>query len=545
MRFCGNCGARLAEAPATPATTGMLPVPGFNPERLGVMMGPDLLERFRQAGLEAAGQRRNVTVLFVDLTGYTSLSEQLDSEDVFDFLQHYLRRLANAVYKYEGTVDKFTGDGLMALFGAPIAYENHAELAVRSALDMQAEVGHLSQEIGRRLKIEPRAHIGLHTGSVVVGSLGSNMMMNYTAIGDTVNLARRLEEATGPGKILVSEAVYRLTKPLFDYEAVPPLNLKGIAQPVAGYLVVGPRAAPASVRGVEGLHAPLVGRDAELDRLTQAALALTQKGEGQVMLVTGNAGLGKSRLTSEFKRFLRQAGVRVVEGRSLTYRRSAAYWVFSDALHNYLSLSPDSPEAPVREQLSRRAHAALGLKAPDTLPYLEHLLGLQPADAPSAERIQYLEPGQLRQQVFLAVRDLLLAEAQRQPLALILEDLHWADEVSLDLALFLLDSIRQAPVLLYIISRPIEGGTQGKIVEHASKRLADRFTAIHLRSLSPDQSERLLSQLLAVPDLPEHLRDQILQRAAGVPFYLEEILRMLIDAGVLRREGNRWRLTSR
>jgi len=185
MRFCGNCGTRL------PVTSGLLGTaaaasPAISPEKMGAMMGADLLERFRQAGLEAAGQRRNVTVLFVDITGYTALSQRLDPEEVYDIIQQYSRLLASDVYKYEGMVDKFTGDGLMALFGAPIAYENNAERAIRAALDMQTEVVQMAQPVRERVDVELRVRIGLNAGIVIVGSVGSNMLMNYTAIGDTV-----------------------------------------------------------------------------------------------------------------------------------------------------------------------------------------------------------------------------------------------------------------------------------------------------------------------------------------------------------------------
>ncbi len=544
MRFCGNCGARLA------ASSGLLRAaalpddsPVVSPEHLGVLMGANLLERFRQAGLEAAGQRRNVTVLFADITGYTALSQRLDPEEVYEIIQQYSHLLASDVYKYEGMVDKFTGDGLMALFGAPIAHENNAERAVRAALDMQADVGQMAQQVRERVGVELRVRVGLNAGTVVVGSVGSNMLMNYTAIGDTVNLSSRLEQAAMSGTVLVSESVYRLTKALVDFQPTPPLTLKGLEHPVIGYQVIGLKAKPGSVRGLEGLRAPMIGRDVELDQLRRAYAALTERREGQFVFLMGEAGLGKSRLTAEFKALTGPQAVRILEGQSLTYRRSVSYWMFLDALRGYLGVPPDTPELQVRERLNRSLADLLGPGATEVLPYLERLLSLTPSDPAAAERLQHLDPGQLRQQTFLAMRDVLLAEARRQPVIVILDDLHWADETSLDLLLFLLDSIREAPLLLYAISRPFQEGTLAKILERAQQRLPDRLTTISLRSLSPDQSQQLLLQLLTIPDLPENLRAQILQRAAGIPFYLEEVLRMLIDAQVLQRDDGQWRLT--
>jgi adenylate cyclase len=280
MRFCGNCGLRLL------ATGFLRTIEPFTEQesagQLGELVGADLLDRFRQAGLEAAGQRRQVTVLFVDLSGYTNLSEQLnDSEQLYELVQRCTKMFANDVYKYDGIVDKFTGDGLMALFGAPIAHENNAELAIRAALDMQSDLEKLSTELKEQLGSEIKAHIGLHSGSVVVGGVGSNMMMNYTAIGDVVNVASRIENAASSGVILVSDVVYRQVRTLFNFESVEPLKFKGISQPVIAHRVVGTKSKPGSVRGIEGLYAPMVGRDGELERLHQAAKAMNREKIGR------------------------------------------------------------------------------------------------------------------------------------------------------------------------------------------------------------------------------------------------------------------------
>jgi len=543
MKFCGNCGARLALPEASPTAPVAAPTKQFSPAQMGSMMGANLMERFRQAGLEVAGQRRNVTILFADLSGSTALAEKLDSEDVFNLIQQLTHSLAQNVYKYDGMVDKFTGDGLMALFGAPLMHENNAELALRSALDMQADLARLSEEMQAQLQgVTIRMHLGLHSGSVIVGGVGSDLMMNYTAIGDTVNLARRLEEAAPAGSIFVSEAVQRQTKALFEFETLPPLTLKGVSQAVTAFRAVGEKVQPGSVRGLEGLRAPLIGRETELTRLTQALTQLVETGQGQVVLLTGNAGFGKSRLTSEFKALTQRTRARILEGFSLTYRRSVSYWIFLEALRGYLGITPGQSEAQIHERLHTQVKAVLGAEAHHSLPYLENLLSLPPSETAYAERLRYLDAGQLRRQTFLAVRDLLVAEARRQPLILILDDLHWADEASLDLLLFLVDSVPRAPLLLYTISRPLQGGTLSKFAEHAEKLLGEYYTALPLQNLSLDQSEQLLVGLLTIPDFPEKLREQILQRAAGIPFYLEEILRMLIDGGVIHRVSDRWQL---
>ncbi len=504
------------------------------------MMGADLMERFRQAGLEAAGQRRHVTILFADLTNYTILTQQLGTEATYEVIQEYIALLAASVYKYQGTVDKFTGDGLMALFGAPIAQEEHAELAVRAALDMQAAVAQLSRKTQQRFKLELGLHVGLNVGSVIVGGVGSNLLMNYTAIGDTVNLAARLMSATAVG-VTVSEAVYRQTEVLFNYEPTPPLTLKGYDQPVLAYLCRGIKTRPGSVRGLKGLRAPMIGRETELNQLQRAALATTNQHALQFTLLTAEAGFGKSRLITEFKDSLTPAAFVVLEGRSLTYRRTMSYWIFLDLLRGYLGITPTMDEAEIQQLLKEKVQQVLGAHAEEALPYLEHLLSAKTAEAAS-DRVRYLDAAQLRQQTFLAMRDLLMAEAHARPLLIILDDLHWADDISLDLLRYLLEALQPTPTQIIAISRPFQGGTLSQIVTWAERQLAGRFSTIQLQQLTTPQSEQLLYRLLTIANLPDALRDQILQRAAGVPLYLEEILRMLMDNHILERQADQWQM---
>jgi class 3 adenylate cyclase/tetratricopeptide (TPR) repeat protein len=575
MRFCGNCGSRLQEGESTrlrdaafqpidPAQLGPEARSAgavedslrdgrtlATPEQLGVLTGADLLERFRRAGLEARGQRRSVTVLFVDLSGFTQLSQELSDEDLYELVQKFIRVLVNDVYKYEGMVDKLTGDGLMALFGAPIAHENNAERALRAALDMQADVAELSKELSAPLRLPEgalRIHVGLNAGSVIVGGLGGDGIMNYTAIGDSVNLARRLEEAAEPGCVVVSESVYRQTQRLFDFENMPPMRLKNITRPVRAYLAIGPKDRPGSVRGLEGLRAPMIGREQEFRLAYEMVERLVEARQGGLALVVGEGGMGKSRLAREVKARLESTRLHILEGQSLTYRKSIAYWIFQDVIRGCLGVPASAPAGEVRESLQRCVVEALGDAGVEKIPYLESLLGLEPSDPAAAARIRYLTASQLRQQIFLAVRDVLMAESRSRPVLLILEDLHWADDASLDLVRFLIDSTRNAALLIFAISRPFEGGSIQAIHEHATQRLAERYLYLRLKALPPERSAQLLQALLSIQDIPEELRAQIIQRSAGLPFYLEEILRMLIENNVISRQERgdgqlQWQLT--
>lgn len=513
MRFCGNCGARLA------AGDEVSPIPS------------------------TMGQRRNVTVLFADLCDYTEIAQRVDDEILYRLIQDLMKMLAADVVYYEGAVDKLTGDGIMALFGAPIAHENNAERAIRSALKMQADVQQLSQQLGDTIGGELRLHIGLNSGSVIVGSVNPGAALDYTAIGDTVNLANRLLSLAGPETIVVSEAIYRQTKALFDYEMMPVQVVKGFLQPIRPYRVSGIKSRPGSVRGIEGLKAPMIGRQRELSQLINLSKQVSAQRRGGVAIVIGQAGIGKSRLTSEFKSHLNQQKIRWVEGRSLTYRKSAAYWIFQDLMRSNLNMTMnDSPEA-ILAALSQRCKELLGERQMDTQPYLEYLL-FSESETSLSPSFSYLDPSQLRQRIFLAVRDFLIAEAGENPLALIFEDLHWADKPSIELLTFLLDSLRQTPLLIYAITRPYEGGEMDQLATQAMEKLPHFCVMIRLSALEPEQSSQLFHALLSIPDIPEHLIQQIIERAAGVPFYLEEILRKLIEEKIVENVNGHWVLTS-
>ena len=536
MHFCGNCGAPLVdESDLLPAAATQNPA-----EALGILVGSDLKQRFHRAGLESAGQRRTVTVLFADLCDYTGLSNQLDDESLYELIQTYINMLAEKVYQHEGMVDKITGDGLMALFGAPIALENPAERAVRAAIEMQNGLETLNQELEKRLGEKLQMHWGLNRGSVIVGGIGSDLLIDYTAIGDSVNLARRLQEAASPDTILVSESVYQTTQAIIDYQSVPGLELKGYQDKITGYKVKGVKEKPELVRGIQGLHAPLVGREVELHQLIASLKVMLETGRGQFVTLVGEAGIGKSRLTQEFKSRLDGNRVFFLEGQSLTYRKSVSYWIFLEVLRNYLGVHPGAQPAELQSELFTRVSSLLGDESSRVLPLFEKLLNLEPSDPVGAQRLNYLGAEQLRNQSFIAIRNLLLAIADQGPLVLILEDLHWADETSLDLLSFLLEAIDERSIMVLAITRPVSTGKLAKVLDDAQQQLGENSKSIHLASLSEEHSQQLLRSLLGMPDIPDQIRFQVTNRASGVPFYIEETLRMLIDKQILFEEAGTW-----
>jgi len=537
MRFCGNCGARLA---ATSALNPNMIAEGFaDPADLGVMMGADLVERLQKAGVEARGQRRNVSVLFADISGYTALSGRIDSEDLFEIVQKFIQVLSRNVYKYEGIIDKLTGDGIMALFGAPISHENNAERAVRAAIDMQIEIAQMSRQLEETLQESLKLRVGIHSGSVIVGGIGTNLMMDYTAIGDTVNLARRIEEASPSGAVLISEAVYRHVRAFFNCQQVSVLNAKGITQPVIAYRVVGPNTRPSKLRGIDNLRAPMVGRNSELLMIKQVAQNMLKSKRSYTTIISGEAGIGKSRLKEEFTASLDQSAFYILEGSSLVYRH-VAYWVFREILFSYLKIPSNTPVLPARQKLSHVMYRLMGDEAKENLPFLEHLMGLPYSDSSIAEKINGLTAEQLREQIYLAMQDFFFLEAKKRPIILVLDDFHWADQASIDLLRYLLESLHESPIHFLIISRIVEENNFGAVTTWAEKNLAECFRWIELEALKKDEIAKLLYLLISIPKFPSRLSDKILERSSGNPLFLEETLRMLIDEQIIQHQDNQW-----
>ena len=322
------------------------------------------------------------------------------------------------------------------------------------------------------------------------------------------------------------------------------MNLKGYSETKQGYRLKGVKSQPGLVRGLQGLQSPMIGRDSELNTLLSSLEDLDQSGGGQFAVLCGDAGFGKSRLTAEFKSKIDHHKIKVFEGQSLTYRKSVSYWIFLELIRDFLGVTPVTPIDELENRLISTVTQNHSSDAEDMLPFLKHMFLMQLSSQKDAYRLDSLDSEQLRQQTFIAVRNLFLVEASKQPIVLILEDLHWADELSLDLLAYLLDSINNSPVMILAITRPLWDSNFEEIINIGRQRLKDRYNFIQLQTLSSTQSERLLTGLLGKHNIPQEFQIQILNKAAGIPFYVEEILRMLIDDGILRQENEHWVLDS-
>ena len=474
-------------------------------------------------------ERKLVTILFVDISGFTALAEKLDAEDVRDLINACFEHLVPAVQKYDGTVDKFIGDEIMALFGAPVAHENDPERALRAALEMMDAIDVFNRERGTELGL----HVGINTGPVVAGKVGTEKRREYSVMGDAVNLAARLEDASPTGEIYVGPATFRQTSRLFDFEKLPSFNLKGKDQPVEIYRLIGLKSAPQLPRGLEGLRSPMVGRQRELEEI-QSAFRELRRGSGGIFAVKGEAGLGKSRFVAEALQTL-GSDAQWRQGRALSHTMGMSYWMARDVLMHLLGVTARMPQEKVENELRRSVEKSLPEKARDVFPYLARLLEI-PLPADLEERVKYLNSEALQGRMLQAFRELVRARARETPLVLFWEDLHWCDPSSLNVLETLLPVTKEAPLLLLLAYR-LENDQVQQLEEKVSAAYGEKFRSIDLVPLSRDQSIFLIRSLLNI-NAPK-MMEIILDRGEGNPFFLEELLRSLLDAAVLVIEGGK------
>lgn len=479
------------------------------------------------------GERRPVTVLFADLSGFTAFADAHDPEEVCRILNHCFDCLVQIVHRYGGVVDKFIGDEVMALFGAPQAHEDDPQRALRAGLEMQA----LMQQDAVLRAADWGLHIGVNTGLVIAADIGAPAQQSYTVIGGVVNLAARLKEAAGRGQVLVGPDTFRLSAALFNFAPLPPLSLKGKSEPVNAWRLLGLRSRPGTGRGLAGgvRSGSLVGRTAELAALRTVSTAVLNGGRGQAILVLGEPGLGKSRLVQEWQQqVLREDGsflrLRWIEGNGISYGQGQPYSLLTSFLRSLLGVGE---EASAEELHATLVRAGQGLPAVH-VPYLLHLLGLE-LTAAQRQTLAELEPQALQAQYVTALRQLLLSMAQRTPLLLVLEDVHWADPSSAALLSKLLSLVQEAPILWCLVGRPDGEAPGWQLVEAARQLSGGGCLEVRLQALSEVESRQLVKNLFASA-LPEPLLVRLLQRTEGNPFFMEEVLRMWMEDGLLMQQ---------
>jgi class 3 adenylate cyclase/tetratricopeptide (TPR) repeat protein len=478
-----------------------------------------LAEKILTARPTLAGERKQVTVLFADLKDSTELIRGLDPEAAQQLLDPALHCMMDAVHRFEGTVNQVLGDGIMALFGAPIGHEDHALRACYAALAMQAAMRATTEEVRRTRGLELRMRVGLNSGEVVVRAIGNDLHMDYSAVGETTVLAARMEQTAIPGTIRLPAATLRLVEGLVQVSALGPVPVKGLAEPVEVFELVGASAVrrrlqAAAARGLT----PLVGRQPELETVQQA-LARAQTGHGQVVALVGDAGVGKSRLVYELIHSHRTQGWQVLESASVSYGKATPYFPVIDLLKRYCHVDDGDDTRTVRAKVTGQV-LTLDETLQETIPALLTLLDAVPDDSP----FRHLEPPQRRQRTLEALKRVLLRESQVQPLLLVFEDLHWIDTETQALLDRLVESLPTASLLLLVNYRPeYQHGWGSKTY----------YTQLRLDPLQPASAEEFLHALLGDDPSLAPLKQLLIARTEGNPFFLEESVRTLIEIGIL------------
>src|SRR5438128_33402 len=508
-----------APAPTPPPATAPAPL-AYTP--------PSLVEKILTTRRALEGERKQVTVLFADLKGSTGLIRDLDPEAAQTLLDPALQRMMDAVHRFEGTVNQGLGDGIMALFGAPIAHEDHALRACYASIAMQTALRGYADEVRRAHGMPLQIRVGLNAGDVVVRAIGNDLHMDYSAVGQTTHLAARMEQLATPGRSRLTATTFRLAEGLVHVNALGRFPVKGLTEPVEVFELVGAstirrRLQASAARGLTRF----VGRQQELAALQQA-LEQAGTGHGQVVAVVGEAGVGKSRLVYEFVHAHHTSGWLVLESASVSYGKATPYFPVIDVLKRYCHVEEHDDTRTIRAKVTGQV-LTLDPTLQDTVPALLALLEALPEDSPFLQ----LDPPQRRQRILDALKQVLLRESQVQPLLLVLEDLHWIDTETQALLDRLVESIPTARLLLLVNYRPeYQHGWGSKTY----------YRQLRLDPLPPASADAFLQALLGNDPGLGPLTPLLIARTEGNPFFLEESVHTLVETGVLRGEPGAYRL---
>ena len=476
------------------------------------------------------GERKQVTVMFCDLEGFTQLSEKLGPEDAYAIMDQIYEILIHKVHDYEGTVNEMTGDGIMALFGAPIALEDAPQRAIRSAYAVHREMTRFSDKMKQEKQglSTLKMRIGIHTGPVVVGTLGNDLRVEFKAVGDTVNLASRIENIAEPGATYVTEETFKLTEGFFRFEALGEKRIKGKEGTIKTYRVVAPslRRTRFDVSAERGLT-PFVGRERELELLLDG-FERTKASRGQAFSIMADAGVGKSRLLYEFRKAIGNEDVTFLEGKCLSYSRGVAYHPVIDILKSNFDINENDNDLGIREKVLKGLNL-LGVDEDSTLPYLLELLSVKES---GMEKIP-ISPEAKKDRIMGALRHIVLKGSELRPLIMSFEDLHWIDKSSEDALKDFLDNISGAKVFLLFTYRPEFVHTWGGKSYHSQ---------ITLNRLSNRESLLMVSHQLGTKDIDRDLEDLILEKTEGIPFFIEEFIKSLKELRIIERKNSKYHL---
>ncbi len=499
FRFCGSCGQLLGET----GVSGVIPKTG--------------------------GERRHVTVLFTDLTGYTTMCERCDPEDVQEVMSRIFGEIAQVVAKYGGLIEKFVGDAAMVLFGVPKAHEDDPVRAIKAAMEIHGMVEALTPQL-RVMGCRPLSmHTGICTGLVVTGGVDAGKGATGVT-GDSVNMACRLSGMGKAGEILVGPYTYCMAEGYFDFEELESTTVEGKTEPVRIYRVLSRKGQPSKIHRLSGLRSELIGRNAEMAQLSEAVEKL-REGKGSIIGICGDAGTGKSRLVEEFKATLDLKEIQWREGHAYSYSQNIPYFPITDILKRAFKIGEGDPPRKVREKMERRVERFVGRRE-DLIPYIGSLLSL------SFPEIERTSPDSWKHRLHKAVQEFLFAVVKRAPTVICFEDIHWADPSSIELLRALLSDGKYPALFLFLYRPPFAffpGPQLGALV--------GSYREIHLQDLSSSEALAMTGALLKTGDVPLELRNFIRKKTEGNPFYLEEVINTLVESDTLVRDNGSWKLS--
>ena len=513
-KFCDGCGHDLTQPKETP------PVDYSEPQSYTPKF---LADRILSTKSAIEGERKLVTVFFADVANYTSISEKLDPEEVHQIMDGAFKILIDEIHRYEGTINQFTGDGVMALFGAPVAHEDHAQRACYTALSVQKAIGEYGEKIKKETGVDFAMRIGLNSGPVIVGSIGDDLRMDYTAVGDTTNLAARIQQSARPGEVWLSQDTQTIISGFFQVESVGDQELKGKAEPqptyrlVAEHKEVRTRFEAGLAKGVT----ELVGRRPEMEIL-KTAWERARSGEARVVDVVGEAGVGKSRLAYEFQNTIAEEAT-ILTGVCIHYGRNINFLPLIDIVRAAFDIAEGMSEEEAGKRIEERAVGDLE----SMIPFYRNLLSLKVEDP----KFNALNSEGRKFGTFEAVKNLLLSLSEDRPLVVFLEDVHWIDKISEEFFVFFSHSIHGKRVLMLTAYRP-EGAPEWAKGPH--------YRHLGLEMLSEKSSGRLVRNILGGLKLDPDLEKVIVAKTSGNPFFVEEMVRELLDRRALIREDDRY-----
>jgi len=529
-KFCMNCGSRLVTENERAGEKSQFRLDRYLPQELITK-----LEAARTHNT-LVGERRVITMLFCDVKGSTAAAEKVDPEVWTDIMNGVFEHMIRPIYKYEGLVSRLMGDAILAFFGAPITHEDDPQRAVLASLEIQEGIKPYAESIHIKHGFEFGLRVGINTGLVVVGEIGSDLRMEYTAIGDAINLAARMEQTAQVGTIQISEETYKLIAPFFDVEALGQMEVKGKSAPIKTYRVLEVKSRPGHLRGLEGMTSPLVGRESQLELLNTKVDDL-QNGKGSVVAIVGEAGLGKSTLIAELKKSQKDSSPIWLRGDSLSYTRSISYYPWRQIIRQSVEAQEYDSPAEVRQKLGYVCECCT-LPGGD-IPFLETMLAVESEE--SAKVVMGFQGEALNKRMIDATRGFLCGLAVESPLVIVFDDLHWSDEASLNLLLNVVDLSALQSILFVCMSRPDKTTSSWDAIQKLGEALGSSIYFLDLIPLQAAQTETLLNNLLGVKDLPKSIRDSIVEKAQGNPFFVEEIIRSLIETKQIVRENSHWR----